>query len=610
MNAPSTLVSDRFLLGELLGKGGSASVFSATEVRTGASIALKILHPHLSERPAAREAFLAEARRAAPLRHPNIVGVLDVGVDERADGPVAWIALERAAGTTLSEHVARGGPLPPRHAAAVADGVLSALGAAHAIRLIHRDVSPSNVMIAPESSGALTANGVRLLDFGLADATGTTALGTDELLSERAEGRSGIMGNVNYMSPEHVRGMPVDERGDVYQVGALLHFALTGVPPFPRETTGQTMRAHLDSPPPAPSASNGCIPRAFDRIVVRAMLKDPADRFATAAAMRAAVGELFSEAGVAPPVPRFLAAPAPSAPPAPEATAPGPAAVPASVMAAASIAPKEADGPPTEPDSAPDVTRVLGRTMVPVRTPGTVTGSTAAVARRRPRRARKQGGAWLAAAASAVVIAAVVFLSSASEPTASGEPEPSASIAPPPVAAPQPSAEPDATVAPVSTVAVPQLARLSLAEATAALAGAGLAVGEVMLVDSPYPADVVLESSPLAGRRLAARSAVALTAATGANAIPDVAGRTRADAAAALQAAGFVPAFATRSAAADPAPGVILGTTPDAGTRLPVGEAVTVFEADPEDPRPTPTPTPTLVQPTLTPTPTSDPHKD
>ncbi|MGA1827363.1 serine/threonine-protein kinase, partial [Microbacterium sp.] len=322
MSDPSRLISGRYRLGELLGTGGSASVFAAVDAIDGAQVALKILHPHLSDRPAARDAFLAEARRAEPLRHPNIVGVLGVGVDEAGDAPLAWIALERAAGSSLSEHIATLGPLPPDEAAAVIDGILRALEAAHAIGLIHRDVSPANVMVAPDARGVLHVDGVRLLDFGLADAAGKSALGSDDLLSIEATGRAGVLGNVNYMSPEQVRGEAVDARGDLYQAGAVLYFALTGRPPFPRETTGQTMRAHLTAPPPVPSVLDRRIPRTLDRVVVRAMLKDPGDRFASVGAMRAA-----------------LAGPAP---------------------VAAAAAPQE-------------VTRVLGRTMVPPRVPGAPT---------------------------------------------------------------------------------------------------------------------------------------------------------------------------------------------------------------------------------------------
>ncbi|NLP84706.1 protein kinase [Microbacterium sp. CFH 90308] len=564
--APRVL-SGRYRLGELLGTGGSASVFAATDQHSGASIAIKVLHPHLSERPAARGAFLAEARRARPLRHPNIVGVLGVGVDESGEAPIAWIALERADGMTLSQHVAARGPLAPADAVVMIDGVLRALEAAHAIGLIHRDVSPSNVMVAPGDAGALDAAGVRLLDFGLADAAGTAALGTDDLLSVEAHGRAGVIGNVNYMSPEHVRGLPVDARGDVYQAGAVLFFALTGRPPFPRETTGRTMRAHLDTAPLAPSALRPGIPRGLDRIVVKAMLKDPGDRYPSAIAMRAAVAAVN--------------------PGAVDSGAPVPT---ASILALSA--------------SVPDtVTRVLGRTVV---TAGANAAVSAATGRSRgARRPRSRAGTWLAATGGALAIGIVLALAATSAPITSIEANPSAAPSVSPTAiAPQPEPEPSTFEPVVSMMTVPALERLSVAEATRALADAGLVLGAVTLVDSPWPQDVVLGSEPAAGRRISARAPVALTVASGSNIIPEVAGQDRAAAVAALEAAGFMPSFATRSAPADTMPGLIMGTAPAAGVGLAVGGTVTILEAAPEPRRPTPTPTPTPSRPAPTSTPT------
>ena len=209
------------------------------------------------------------------LRHPNVAGVLKVGVDEASDEPVAWIALERAAGLSLAEHVDRHGPLGVADALTAADGVLRALEAAHAVGLVHRDVSPANVMIAIDGDGRLDVGGVRLLDFGLADAAGRAALGTDVLRSEAVAedtGGAGVIGNVNYMSPEQVRGAAVDERGDVYQAGAVLYFALTGRVPFLRRPGRDDVSA-LESPPPVPSVMDSRIPRQVDRIVVRTLLK-------------------------------------------------------------------------------------------------------------------------------------------------------------------------------------------------------------------------------------------------------------------------------------------------------------------------------------------------
>ena len=141
MSDPSRLISGRYRLGVLLGTGGSASVFAAVDGHNGAPVALKILHPHLSDRPTARDAFLAEARRAEPLRHPNIVGVLGVGVDESGDAPLAWIALERAAGSSLSEHI-RGSRTRSASRMRSPSSTASLAVAAHAIGLIHRDVRP------------------------------------------------------------------------------------------------------------------------------------------------------------------------------------------------------------------------------------------------------------------------------------------------------------------------------------------------------------------------------------------------------------------------------------------------------------------------------------
>lgn len=588
----SGLVAGRFRIGDLLGTGGSAAVFAAVDTRTGVTAALKILHPHLSDRPAAREAFLAEARRAQPLRHPNIVGVLDVGVDEAGDGgTLAWIALERAAGSSLSEHVATHGALAPTEAVAVVDGVLRALDAAHAIGLIHRDVSPSNVMVARASSngaparGVLDTDGVRLLDFGLADAAGKAALGTDELLSHEATGRAGVIGNVNYLSPEQARGHAVDARGDVYQAGALLYFALTGRPPFPRASAGQTLRAHLETPPPVPSVVDPRVPRALDRIVVRAMLKDPVDRFSSAAAMRAALIEAVMPSRVAE---RGIVA----------------AAAARTITEADAAAAASAHLVPAEPAvDANDVTRVLGRTIVPPREQPSSPASRAALPTA-PTRSRS--GTWFAVTV-AIIISVVVSIVASNAPTVSVAEQPpvvrpSATTIP---SEPTPQADPEPVEPDASLRTVPDLTRYRLGEALQALADAGLTGGQVTRVDSPLAADTVLETRPAQGGTLTAGEPVALIVASGFHTIPDVAGQGRDAAAAMVQAAGFAPSFAYRSAPAGTPTATILGTDPAAGTVYAVGTSITILEAMPAAPTPTPRPS----HPTPTPSPTLDPDE-
>lgn len=559
---PVGLIGDRYRTGELLGTGGSASVFAAVDEGTGRSVALKVLHPHLAQRAAARDAFLAEAARALPLRHPNIVAVLGVGVDDRAT-PIVWIALERAPGMTVAEHVARHGPLRPADAIALAEGILRALEAAHAMQLVHRDVSPSNVMIAPRlepgspDTGVLESGDVRLLDFGLADAAGRTALGTDDLLSTRATGRAGVMGNVNYLSPEQARGDAVDARGDVYQVGALLHFALTGRPPFPRATVGETLRGHLEAPPPVPSTIDPRIPRALDRVVIRAMLKAPSDRFPSAAAMRRAL-------------------------------LPGPSV------------------------RATHVTRAL-RPVSPVLAKPAPSRPAARAMAGAPAREVSPGRTWLIATVAALAVAVAVTVLASRTPSVSvaDEPRPSATSTPTPDPIPSApvAAQPDHQPI-VGMLVVPDLSRFAVGEAVAALTEAGFAVGTIAHVDSASPRDTVLGSQPASGDFLAVGESVDLVVASGFHVVPEVDGRSREAAAEMVRTAGFVPAFAFDAASAPRDEPGVLGTEPAAGTVRPVGSTVTVIEAKLTAPTPTPTvhePTPTSTPlPTPTPTPTPD----
>ncbi len=440
-------------------------------------------------------------------------------------------------------------------------------------------------MVSPDARGALHVDHVRLLDFGLADAAGKAALGSDDLLSIEATGRAGVLGNVNYMSPEQVRGEAVDARGDVYQAGAVLYFALTGRPPFPRETTGQTMRAHLSAPPAVPSVIDRRIPRALDRVVVRAMLKDPADRFASVGAMRAA-----------------LIGPARAVAPAVIAADAAPTVVRAAVAPAAGVA----AATPAAVEAAPhDVTRVLGRTSVPPRASGSPTSSPDG-ARPSLRPVRSRAGTWFGVTVAAIIAAMIVAVAATGTPTASGGTEPSAAtpldapVQTAPAAPPPAEPEPAASLTPL--VAVPDLARHTVAEALRALADAGLTAGEIRRVDSPLAGETVIESTPAAGARLHAGEAVLLIVASGSHTIPDVAGQGRDAAAAMVQAAGFAPSFAYRAAPAGTPAGAILGTDPSAGTVYAVGTSITILEAVPDAPTPSPTPTPESPAPTPTPT--------
>lgn len=553
------LVAGRFRIRALLGSGGTAAVFAADDERTDRRVALKLLHPHLAEERPRWDAFFEEVAAARSIVHPNLAEVYDAGVDE-SDTPVVWIAMELVDGVPLIDRVRAHGPLEPDAARALARRVLDALAAVHAGGVVHRDVTPANIMLAPGDEDPTMA-GVRLLDFGLADIPGRAAIGADALLSASAgeNTQPGVVASVAYASPEHLRGEPVTEAGDLYQVGAVLYFALTGAAPYGGDAA-KIARAHLTSPPPLPSARRPGVPRDLDRVVTTALMKDPSDRFASAGAMRDA-----------------LAVTAPTAP-------------------VSSVSVTEHVAAPNTDDDEAAPTRVyrtsVGTAAVPV-------GGGAFLAE--PPRPRWP--AWTAAAVGAAAIVAVVALSAAagSAPSAAPTPPPSAPAATPAdVPSETPTAPPE-----IETVGVPDVAGRGLADATAVLEAAGLRVGQVTRVDGPATGDTVLSVEPGAGSLRQRGSAVDLTIASGSNVVPAVTGMAAADAAAALAAAGFsarIDEGGTASA------GAALSSIPAAGTVLPVGSTVTIVVPRQPEPVPTapapPTPTPT---PTLTPTPQPSP---
>ncbi|TFB94612.1 serine/threonine-protein kinase [Cryobacterium sp. HLT2-28] len=587
------LISGRFRLGELLGTGGSASVFAAvdTENEFGRPVALKILHPHLSRAALSREAFFAEATAAAVLRHPNIVAVHGVGVHDPDREPLAWIALDLAPGVSLAEHVEKWGALPVPDALTVAAGVLAALEAAHLAGLIHRDISPANIMIDPQHDGTLTTAGVLLLDFGLADAAGRPALGADVVrtpASVRAVrgGPLAVLGSAHYLAPEQARGENVDERGDVYQLGGVLHFALTARPPFLRESTAAVLRAHLDAPPPVMSVLRSGIPRGVDRIVVRAMLKDPAARFQSAAEMGAAVAEQRSESDgrggrqrLGDPTRTTAFSTNNTTAFATTDSVSGNDLTRTTVL----VPPAAAPGPPQPPTTLRPTTMPAGARRTAARAPGA-----------QGRAGRSRAGSLVAG----LIVAGIIALAWANASDDTARSSVAVTSTPSATATPVATTTAPATLAPRASVRVPELTSMSLAEARAALAGSGLEVGRLATQESVRAGDTVLGVTPVPGSRVSPGASVDLVVASGSNAVPEVSGMTSGEAIAAIQSAGFVTLTESRSDAAR-VPGTVLGSAPGAGTVLRLRTAVTVTVAA----APTPNPAPS----TSSPAPTSDP---
>ena len=217
---------------EVAGRGGMGVVYRATQLDLGRPVAIKVIAADRARDPGLRTRFSLEARLAAAIDHPNLVPVHAAGEE---DGRL-YLVMRYVAGTDLHRALKRDGHLSPGRAAKVVSQVAAGLDAAHAAGLVHRDVKPANVLLSSEH--------VYLGDFGLSRLQGA---------GERITESGAWIGTVDYMSPEHLRGEPCDARSDVYALGCVLFAALTGEPPFRRDTVPQTMSAHLHQPPPLPS---------------------------------------------------------------------------------------------------------------------------------------------------------------------------------------------------------------------------------------------------------------------------------------------------------------------------------------------------------------------
>ncbi|HMJ33536.1 MAG TPA: serine/threonine-protein kinase [Baekduia sp.] len=261
----------------VLGRGGMGVIYRATELRLGRPVALKLIATEQASDPDVRERFEREARMTASIEHPNVVPVYAAGEE---DGHL-YLVMRYVPGTDLHALLRREGRLAPARAASVVAQVGDALDAAHAAGLVHRDVKPANILIAGDHA--------YLSDFGITRVQSSETRITDS---------GNWIGTVDFMAPEHLCGEPTDARADVYALGCVLFTALTGTPPFRRDTVPVTITAHLHDPPPRPSDTLG-VPAAFDSVLARALAKEPAGRFPSAgdlgrAARAAAAGEHVS----------------------------------------------------------------------------------------------------------------------------------------------------------------------------------------------------------------------------------------------------------------------------------------------------------------------------
>ena len=503
------LLAGRYQLGSLIGRGGMSDVHIATDARLGRRVAVKLLKSSLASDPVFRTRFRQEAQAAARMAHPTIVRVFDAGeesVTEPGGGETIspFIVMEHVEGRLLKDVIADG-PVDPAEATRIIEGVLTALEYSHRAGVVHRDIKPGNIMIT--NSGQ-----VKVMDFGIARAVSDSAATVAQT--------STILGTAQYFSPEQARGETVDARSDLYSTGVVLFEMLTGRAPFRGDSPVAVAYQHVSEAPVAPSTIVPSISPALDAVVLHALAKDRFERFQTASDFRADVA----------------------------------------AAAAGQVPPKRVD---TSNDFSATLFGVNPQ----------ATSDTEAAMRqlsvddddRRSRTQSRPPVAWIWAgiAVLAVVVAAVLFWAFNLERT---QLAPSISVSVADVAGqdyedgaqrliddgltPNPFREPSAdvpegqilrtvpaagvTVSPgqevrvyVSTgpptVQVPNIDRLSLADAQAAIEAAGLRVGTISAENSPnIRKDIVIRTDPAVGAEVREGDTIAIVISSGLITVPDV----------------------------------------------------------------------------------------
>jgi serine/threonine-protein kinase len=287
MTTPQHL-SDRYELGDILGFGGMSEVHLARDVRLHREVAVKVLRADLARDPSFYLRFRREAQNAAALNHPSIVAVYDTGEAETPTGPLPYIVMEYVDGVTLRDIVHTDGPMPPRRAIEIIADACQALNFSHQNGIIHRDVKPANIMIS-------STNAVKVMDFGIARAIADSSSVTQT---------AAVIGTAQYLSPEQARGDPVDARSDVYSLGCVLYEILTGEPPFTGDSPVSVAYQHVREDPVPPSERHEGISPGLDAVVLKALAKNPENRYQTAAEMRADLVRVHN--GETPEAPKVL----------------------------------------------------------------------------------------------------------------------------------------------------------------------------------------------------------------------------------------------------------------------------------------------------------------
>jgi serine/threonine-protein kinase len=280
MSGEPRMVGGRYQLGDVLGRGGMAEVWRAVDGRLGRPVAVKMLRADLATDPTFQARFRREAQSAAGLNHPTIVAVYDTGEepDPVTGVSIPYIVMELVEGQTLRDVLRDGRKILPERALELMQGVLDALSYSHKAGIVHRDIKPANVMLTP-------TGGVKVMDFGIARAVADTSATMTQTAA--------VIGTAQYLSPEQARGETVDARSDLYSAGCLMYELLVGRPPFIGDSPVSVAYQHVRETPVPPSTFDPSITPDIDAITLKALAKDPADRYQTARDMKADIGRVL-----------------------------------------------------------------------------------------------------------------------------------------------------------------------------------------------------------------------------------------------------------------------------------------------------------------------------
>lgn len=573
MSQNQRVIADRYQLGELIGRGGMADVYEGVDTRLGRIVAIKLLKSDLANDPTFEARFRQEAQASARMAHPTIVRIYDAGEEELVDGNGntvrrPYIVMEFVKGRVLRD-ILHERQLTLEESIEYANGVLTALETSHNAGIIHRDIKSANVMITD-------AGAVKVMDFGIARAISDSS-------STQAH-TSGIVGTAQYFSPEQARGENVDARTDLYSTGVLLYEMLAGQPPFRGETAVSVAYQHVSEAVTPPSKHNSKVTPSLDQVVIHSMAKDRNERFQSAAEFRdhlmAAASNLSAESVPQPldPLAEFEALLRGSNESAADATAVMEQPAAAAAQPAEPVAPPaaSADAPSTEEPATPpagieyvfeepaatarsaEETQVLSNpfqelgvefspatTAIPV--------ATGAVETNRARSGAPRPGLMWGVGSGLVVfvVGLLVWFFTAGSLSWQLNLQPSG-------------------------VAVPNVVSQTIEQGSATLDAAELQVNLVYQVSDTVAPNIIISTDPVAGTQVNPNTTITVYVSSGQEQVevPDLTGKSEADASAALTIAKLQLGTITPANSSSVPEGFVISSDPLFGTKLPAGSLI------------------------------------